>query len=443
MVTPWDQKILFIKESKKFYSKISYKGISLWPIMAPEVYVYYKSPEKVPWRKIAMILKCLFTKDKFNIKGKKGNILASYIMARKDHHNLVKKALEKFPKKDITMLDAYEYKKSNSPFKVSYKIPNIFLLYKIWKKFKKSNMKEVLEDKYFFFIARTYFRYKQIEQFQKIYEEYTPKAYISFCSQAFPEEAILTLICKNNNVPTFTLQHGFIIEYPRFHAASILQENIVSDYNLIWGEKTADVLKEYTNKKSILVAGNPKISSMEKKSKRISRSKKGVVFLPVIGPDSSSPKICNLINEFAHKNPKIKLEISLHPFDDPKNYEKLITSKNISFIKNGVSIKDILSSHDFMILHNSTVAIEALGHHKPIFRFKDDALVSLWKNNDTFGSSKELEMLIKNIENSKTHKRWIDLYEKEFKKNFFIPSRGTVPQNYYREVMNIISKNNL
>ena len=212
-LTLWYEKIPFLKKSKKFFERLEYREINLWPIIAPEVYTYYKNPEKVWWRKFAMIFKCLFTLDKLNIQGKKGNIFASFIMGRDDHHLLVEKALEKFPKKDLTILDACEYKKKKSPLKFSYHFPNLLLLFKIWNKFQKSNMKKVLKDKYYFFVARTYFRCKQIEQFNKIYENYKPKAYISFCSQAFPEEGIMTLICRQNNISTFTMQHGLIIKY--------------------------------------------------------------------------------------------------------------------------------------------------------------------------------------------------------------------------------------
>ena len=40
-------------------------------------------------------------------------MLVSYFMPRKDHHELVKMAVSKFPKKDLIWIDAFEYKQKN------------------------------------------------------------------------------------------------------------------------------------------------------------------------------------------------------------------------------------------------------------------------------------------------------------------------------------------
>ena len=143
----WSDKIPYLKISKNFFKKINYKGINLWPIMAPEIYTYYKAPEKVWWMRPLMGLKNLFTLDKFPIEGGEKNIFASYIMARDDHRILVKNALSKFSKDELTILDACEYKKKKSPLKFSYRFPNLILLFKIWRKFKKANMKDILKNK--------------------------------------------------------------------------------------------------------------------------------------------------------------------------------------------------------------------------------------------------------------------------------------------------------
>ena len=48
----WSEKIPFIKKLKDFYSKIEYKRINLWPIIANECYTYYKSQEDRGFKEI-------------------------------------------------------------------------------------------------------------------------------------------------------------------------------------------------------------------------------------------------------------------------------------------------------------------------------------------------------------------------------------------------------
>jgi len=431
----WHEKIPFLKKSKEFFNKIIYKDINLWIVMAGEIYIYYENSEKIWWRKIAMIFKSLFTLDKFEIIGNSGNIFVSYIMARDDHHLLVEKSIEDFPKNQVTILDACEYKKKKSFFKYLYRFPDIFLIYKIWKKFKNSDMKVVLgRDKYYFFLARTYFRCKQIDQFEKIYSQYKPKAYLAFCSSAFAEETILTLICKKNNVPTFTLQHGFIVEYNVFSPSSILSENVVSDFNFLWGKDTYDLLVKVAEPSRLLIAGNPKYNKMGKIVVKKFDPKKGILFLPVIGNDESSKKMLDIINNFAKLHPEIEFQLSLHPFDYIKNYNGITTSKNLKYFQSSNIAKSIEES-DFIIIHNTTISIESLQYGKPIFRYDDKFLVKLWENDDCFKSADDLEKLFVKLEDSKIYQKWSKKYLQEFKNNFYLPKKGTVSENYYKEIM--------
>ncbi len=380
----WNEKIPFIKEAKEFYSKINYKGINLWPIMASEVYTYYENPEKEKLIKILSILKYLFTQDKFEIKGDKNKIFVSYIMARKDHHVLMKKALEKFSKEELTWLDAYSYKIKKPLLKYSYLIPNIFLLFKIHYLFKKNKFKELKGWMKWHFIARTYFRYNQIKQFQKIYTKYKPKAYIGFCSQAFPEETIFTLICKKNKIPTFTLQHGFVLEHKKFSPNTTLLENNVSDYNLVWGIETEKIIKKHSKNTKTILVGNPKYAFTEKKDKKNFNPVQGSVFLSVIGHGNSNKNFMKVINDFALKNSKIIFNVKKHPFDDWENYKEIINSKNINLIANDEQIPKLLEKSDFVLLHNTTIAMEALLYQIPTIYFNDKNSAFLWKNEDRF-----------------------------------------------------------
>ena len=432
----WNEKIPFIKKMKEFYSKMNYKEINLWPIMANDLYTYYSNKSIGKRERFLIVLKCLFRKDIFKVKGGKNKIFVTYFMPRKDHHVLVQKSIEKFQKREITLMDAYEYKKRDPLKKGTLRAPDFFLFFRLWNEFRKSNLKEILGKYYFIILGRTYLRHKEINQFYKIYKKYLPKAHLAFCSQAFAEEAIFASICKKEKIPTFTLQHGLIVEYPYFHAASLLNENIISDYNLIWGKTTYDLLKKFTDPSRLLIVGNPKFSSIVKNNTKSFDPKKCVVFFPVpVENTSTNENIVKTINEFAKNHPKISFEPSVHPFDSLENYKKIMDAKNVNFVDSDIPIIKRIEESDFIILHNTTIAMEALRYGKPIFRFNDKFLVNLWENDDKFKDLKELEKLFKKFGNKKNFEKYKRFYAKEFENNFKIVPGKNTSQIYYVEIM--------
>ena len=434
-VTFWNEKVPFIKEMKKFYSKINYKEINLWPVMAPEVYIYYQNPEESRKMKILAFLKYLFTKDRFKVKGDKNKIFASYVMAREDHRKLIKNALKKFNKEDLVWLDAYEYKIKKPLMKFSYYFPDLFLFFKIFLRFRKNKFQNLNGWKKMHFIFRTYFRFQQIKQFHKIYKKFSPKAYIAFCAQAFPEETIFTLICKKNKIPTFTMQHGFILEhFKKFSPNASLLENNVSDYNLIWGAETEKTIQKYSKKVKTLIVGNPKYSFIEKKSNKNFEPKRGSVFLSVLGHGNSNKNFIKILNEFSLKNPKMTFDVKKHPFDDWNNYKEIITSKNINLIEDKEQIPKMLEKSDFVLLHNTSIAMEALLYQIPIMYFSDDNSAFLWENEDRFKNKTELEILFKKLKKEKVLEKWLGLYKKELIKKFYFHPKKEVSEIYYEKI---------
>jgi hypothetical protein len=99
---------------------------------------------------------------------------------------------------------------------------------------------------------------------------------------------------------------------------------------------------------------------------------------------------------------------------------------------------EMLQKSDFIILHNTSVAMEALNYKIPIFRYFDEDLINLWNTEDKFSSLKEFEKLFEKMKNPKEHKKLIDFYEKEFQRNFFIPKNQNVQEHYYSIISNKI-----
>ena len=436
----WYNKISYLRKMKAFFSSMEYKGINLWPIMANEVYTYYKNQDRKLFERIINIIRCLFFKENLYFSGKKGRILATYFMPRKDHRDLVKGALSKFNKDELFLLDFYYYKKSMRFSGYKFTLPNIFLLLRIWHKFNKNKgLKKLLRKYYYLFIAKTYLRQKQIDNFYDYYKIVQPKVYIAFCSSAFPEETILTLLCKKHNVPTFTLQHGFLDNRTSEFTPFIVQsENIVSDYSLLWGKSSFDVQKKFTSPDILLVVGNPKYSLSEIKRKNFN-PKRCSVFLSVTAYPESNIKLVRIINDFAQNHPDISFQITTHPFDKVNNYKNLVSAKNIKLLK-ADSVKELLEKSDFVFVHNTSVAYEALLYSIPILRFKDKDYSPTWENFDTFENLDQLEKLFYKLKNKEFYENMMKIYKKQMNNFFYFDKNVDVPTKYYQEIMNVLDE---
>lgn len=434
----WNEKLPFLKNSKKFFEGIDYHGINLWPIMAGEIYMFQNAPIKNRFEKFLKEVKFLFSMDKFHLQGKKGGILVSYPIQREDHHYLVLKAIEKFPKKDIILLDNFEWKKKKSFLKYKFRLPDLKLLFNIWNKFKKEDMKKVFGDDYLYFLTRAYFRHKQIEVLKKIYENYSPRAHIAFCSQSFAEDSILTLLAKKDGKPTFTLEHGFLPDSSVYVSALVMIENIISDYVLVWGERNYNMKKKYISEDKLILVGNPKYSLVKKKDMEF-KPRNATFFFSVTGLEGSNENALKILNKFAKKHPEINFNLKLHPFDSKERYLSLIDSENLYFVEKHQSVVNLLEKSDFVVIHNTSVVYEALLYRIPIFRFKDEFTPKLWNDFDIFNDYKSFENLFDRLKKRKMLERNLKEYEKILNYSFYFDGKKDVSQKYYEEISKKIS----
>jgi len=443
----WSEKIPYIKKLKGFYSKIEYKGVNLWPVMAGDVYPYYyfshldKEEEPSLFKRLLINIKSIFFRDNFPVGGN-GKILVSYFMPRKDHYELIEKALSKFPEKDLVWIDAFKYKQKNILLRGKIRFPNVLFLFGIWNKFRKAKLKKILKNYYWFYIFKTYFRCRQIEDLEKIFNKINPKAYISFCSSAFPEEAILTLLCKKQKIPTFTLQHGFLQKPSNpFTSVTILNENMISDYNLLWGKNSYNIQKRYVNRSKLILAGNPKYNKIKSNKKNSFNPKKATIFFSVPAYNQGNLELLRIVKKFIGSHPEILFNITAHPMNDIKLFSKNLKYKNVKIIDDNVLAQDLLEKSDFVILYNTTITIEALNYKIPIFRYNGKDFISFWdKKRDSFKNLKELEELFLRIKNKKNYTKLMDFYDKQLKNIFYFEPGKDVPQVYYEEIIKRIKK---
>ncbi|MBU3923543.1 MAG: hypothetical protein KJ592_01360 [Nanoarchaeota archaeon] len=433
------EKIPFLKKSREFFSSLDYEGINLWPLMAPEAYIYYENSEKDNFMKILSKLKYLFTQDIFKVpKTKKGKILATYFMPRTDHRELMIKMLKDFPKNEVLFLDYFDYKVNKSFLKYKFVFPDLLLLFQLWKKFGVFRRMGLGKEKVRHLFFRTYSRIKQIGEIKKIFDKTRPKAYISFCSPSFAEEAILDFFCKKEGVPTFTMQHGFLSNNSNNTIGFyVMCENFVSDYIFLWGGESKELLGQYVSEKRLLVVGNPKHNL---KNGAIKFNPRIATFFFSVTPNEKSNGVAlKVLKKFALKHKDIKINLKLHPFDDKENYKEFFDVENFCFVDKYYSPEKLLSGSDFVIVHNTSVAHEALLYRIPVFRFKDDHFADIWENDDTFENIDELEDFFEKLKDDEFFKKTMNFYDGIRKQYFYFPSGKSVSLGYYDAVMKVVN----
>lgn len=445
MNIPWFEKIPYLKQAKEFFSNIEYKSVNLWPIMAGEIYTYYyfstmdKKEEPNFFKKSLMSIKSLFFRDKVNITDQGGNLLVSCFINRKDHFDLIKKALEKFDEKDLIWIIP---KKFNHHFlRYKFEMPKLGLLFWIWKNFKKHNLKLIFGKYYHFFLLRTYLRCREIEEYSKILDKYHPRAYLSFCSQAFAVEAILTNIAKNEKIPTFNLQHGLLPTNNKvaFSSLEILNENIISDYNLVWGKNSYDIQKKFVDPSKLIISGNPKYSLKEINKKDKFNPKRGAIFFSVPSYNEGNKKLLEIVREFIKNHPEISFTITAHPLNDIRLFSKDMNFPNVVIANKEASAKSILENADFVILYNTTVTIEALNYRIPILRYEDKDFFNLLDTKyDLFQTIDNLEILYKKLYNEIFFKNLLNIYNKELRNLFYFSQKKEPSEVYYENITNLI-----
>jgi len=410
--------------------------------MANDVYTYYQSQEnRTKKEKILEAFKNFLLLDRINSNWEPGKVLASYFMARKDHHLFFLDSLKSFNQEELNILDFYEKKIKNPLKRSKISFPNLKLFFNILKKFKQRKLKETLKDNYWLFVSKTYLRHKQIKQFKKIYKSYAPRGYISFCSSAFPEEAILTLLCNKDNIPTFSLQHGFYsYDAKKFASIFVQSENIISKYLLLWGQNSYDVQKKHIPEERLIIVGNPKYSNISERKIKEFSLKTITTFLSVTSHEKSNENLIKILNAFSKIHPAIKINLKIHPFDKTENYSKFITEKNISFADKETPIQELLNNSNLIITHYTTIELEALLYQIPILRYKDEGALPFWDYKDRFTNLKELENLLKKLENKENLKKQLNFYKNELAKNFYFEKDKSPSEVYYNKIMKIINK---
>ena len=137
-----------------------------------------------------------------------------------------------------------------------------------------------------------------------------------------------------------------------------------------------------------------------------------------------------IIEKFSEKSPNVKFYISLHPDLDRKKYEQRIKKSKIILWDDskgkGAWLEQVKKS-DFLVVHNTTMALESLKFQFPIFRYKDKTFAKMIIPKRNFSNLKEFEKLISGL---KGEKNFAADYYKAYLHNFYQPEGRSIPENY-------------
>ncbi len=234
-----------------------------------------------------------------------------------------------------------------------------------------------------------------------------PAKYVCFYSAHWIEN-LLTQYFKKREVKTYNLQHGmFTFTSPdardeKTRLNNLLNNEILSDYQLAWGELTRNTLRTITASQ-ILVAGYP--GAVDASTFKLPQTRKCLVCLSRPLFNAENKDLLSILFAFnKSQNEPFSFLIKLHPSLNMQEYQNHINQNeaaaHCSIHTGKASIRELIHKEniDFCISANTTAYYEcylngliALRYHASSFNeFYDIA-------HDAFSDQEKLESLIAEI----------------------------------------------
>lgn len=186
-----------------------------------------------------------------------------------------------------------------------------------------------------------------------------------------PFNAAIIEAAKAVGIKNYTFIHGSI--YPPYNYVPFVADKIIC-----WGDEHIQHLSSFLNEKQEMKAlGNPKLDPVKAENSeqvraelKINKEDCLIVFgnNPIIKPMrvKVAMDIAKAVRVVNTSTPT-KLVFKLHPVEQVSDYEQVISMyPEVLLIKNEFSLNDILSCADFVGIHNSNFAIDALVKGIPI-----------------------------------------------------------------------------
>jgi hypothetical protein len=182
----------------------------------------------------------------------------------------------------------------------------------------------------------------------------------------------LNLVARANRIPSFTLQHGLILERDIF-----CHIPVSATQKLVWGKAVGEWYRQYGFPESrVSVIGSPRFDIIvnrewcgkERLCRMLNIDPANKIAVYATGTDKEL--IVPIVREGLETIPELFLIMLLHPSESAliAQYQQLVTGyANCKVVRFGhVNLYDALSGADFFLTHCSTAALEAMFFKLPV-----------------------------------------------------------------------------
>lgn len=424
-----------VREQIEIMNNYNYKSVKYGNILAYYIteYLYNVKMEEIRYKtKVKWLIKSFYKLiEKYTYKHDIQSVDNKYVFSyfypdRKDHLELFNKVFQQFSQVENQKITYDNFNKKFSIDRDFFRRIKKLKLLGLYKCIRRQNIYSA--EFCLFLVAVIYQISYFIDEAKNIITKGKPQAYISFCDVHIYEN-IITQLMKAKGIKTFTLEHGIYFKYNKnIQNVNILAYvNFVSDYMLVWGDYTKkEMMKGNIPSEKLVIVGNP-LYNMD----YIEIDKKYDFFVIFLSQElyyESNLKMLEICNQFSERF-NIKYKVKLHPSNKIGKYKEIINKEYcIEIYKDEIYAKELIKQGDFIILHSTTLYIDALFIGKKVFRYNDIYALPFNVANDKFETLTEL----------------IDLTEKSKRNNKkaleqYVKSSGL---NTYRNVITDIVKKN-
>lgn len=245
-----------------------------------------------------------------------------------------------------------------------------------------------------------------IEFLSNLFEKSKPEALVVWTDMV-PFERICVLIARKTGTKSLVVQHA------AFRAALKKSKWVTgfapveADKISVWGSVFKKSLTEHkVPGKKIVVTGTPKVDILYTKRfedrkirKQLGIGKEKIV---VLAPQLSfDKKKAFEIAKAVEKIKGAKLVVKTHPADSIETYRKIVGEKGV--VVQNISLYDLLHAADAIIIHCSTVGLEAMCLGRPVLFYGGKQLINSFYYDLETGAypknKKELEICLEGILN--------------------------------------------
>ena len=255
------------------------------------------------------------------------------------------------------------------------------------------------------------------------------------------DENILMQFCKQNGIPTATLQHGHFWNTKDseevIHYAHNFKE-LTADYFWAWGQYTCDLAeKDGVTRERLLPVGILKYADDPEKLPLRHERVFGVFLDGVATGAKTNLDLIRFANRLSESF-GYSYYIKLHPTDSPDRYRGLVNDRCLGFAE-PMSVLEFSRQIDFSIVCASTVVFEQLYFAKPCFRYLPPDSIDLFEGIafSVFSDEQQLYELMR------LYSEQTDAYMRQYLElTAYCCGAGSIAENYRNAIRQLDQKRN-